>query len=386
MRTLFELLDTDDGRAFLAERGLFTDRDEFRAQLKPPVNDLLSDAVGLPPGSPIVHIGQQVCTDYAPWTLSKFVAGAELRAHEDAVPLVLWHDMYQAEAERFGMRLVLPAGSKQRGIWLAPRSAGRAEPRFIPVGRPAVEEALGQLRDWVTHSVQGRTKPERAAALQRMAVLSETVLAGNLDTLGQVAGGLAGFLLTQRLGVALPRVFLSELMDRGVFTAPMDAFLGRLDEVIVVFNEAVAELVDLDIDPQVRPLPEDYLPLHYSCPADDTRLRLSRDRSAGHHAVATCGCGTDYRFDLGSDPIGLGELAATGRWSPDVSLPVHHNDQASGWVVGRSTALYGIVLNTVIDKVMGGRAIPGWIPPDLLSGPRPGDPGASLLVEYLLGP
>jgi hypothetical protein len=386
MRTLFDLLDTDDGRAYLAERGLFTDVEEFAARLQPPVSPLLNQAMELPDDAPIVHIGQQVCTDYAPWTLSKFVAGAQLQARGDVVPAVLWHDLYQAEAERFGMRLVLPAGTKQKGIWLAPRKAGAGEPRFIEVGRPAVEAALAELATWVSHSVQTRQKPERKAAQARMAVLQEAVLAGELGTLGQAAGAFAGFLLAERLGTDLPQVYLSALMERDVLTGAMNAFLERLDDVRTVFNEAVADLVARDIDPQVRPLPEEYLPLHFSCPDDGTRLRLARDLGTGHHAVATCRCGTEYRFDLGGSPLGLGELAESSRWSPDVSLPVHHNDQASGWVVGRSTALYGLVLNTVIEKVMGGRPIPGWIPPDLMTGPRPGDSESTLLVEYLLGP
>jgi hypothetical protein len=292
--------------------------------------------------------------------------------------------MYQADSERYGMRLVLPAGTKQRGIWLAPRSTGAAEPRFIAVDRPAVEQALRELGGWVSHSVQERPRPERQAAQARMAALAAAVLAGKLDTLGQVAGEFAGFLLARRLGVDLPRVFLSSLVDGGVLTEPLNTFLERLDDVRAVFNEAVADLVAREIDPQVRPLPEDYLPLHFSCPEDGARLRLTHDRSSGHHAVGACRCGTAYRFDLGSDPMSLGELAATRRWSPDVSLPVHHNDQASGWIVGRSTALYGLVLNAVVAKVLGGRPIPGWIPPQLMSGPRPGSTAPSLLVDYLL--
>jgi hypothetical protein len=312
VRTLFDLLDSDDGRDFLADRGLFTDVEVFCAELQPPVSPLLNEALGLPADAPIVHIGQQVCTDYAPWTLSKFVAGAQLGARGDAVPAVLYHDLYQAEAERFGMRLVLPAGTKQKGIWLAPRSAGAAEPRFIEVGRPAVEAALRELAAWVTNSMQTRQKPERKAAQARRAVLEEAVLAHDLDTLGQAAGAFATFLLGQRLGVDLPRVYLSGLMERDVLTGPVNAFLERLDDVRAVFNEGVAALVVRDIDPQVRPLPEDYLPLHFSCPDDGTRLRLTRDLGTGRHAVATCKCGTEYRFDLG-DPLGLGELATTGR-------------------------------------------------------------------------
>lgn len=173
---------------------------------------------------------------------------------------------------------------------------------------------------------------------------------------------------------------LSAVLEQGAFTESLEAYLERREDVVAVFNEAVAELVAQDVDPQVRPLPEDHLPLHYSCPTDGTRLRLSLVDGA---AAATCRCGTGYRFDLGG---GLGELGATGRWSPDVSLPVHCNDAASGWVVGRSTALYGLVLNAVIDRVLGGRPIPGWIPPDLSSAPRPGSEPPTLLVDHLLGP
>jgi hypothetical protein len=380
MRTLFDLLATDDGRAFLDDRGLFTDVDDFRAALQPPVSDVLNEAVGLARGTPLVHIGQQLCADYAPWTLTKFLAGAQLAAYDDAVPVLLWHDLYSAEAERYGMRLVLPSGSKLRGIWFAPRSAGGCEPRFLPVSGAAVEQAFIELSGWVEQAVKDHPKPERAAARERTAALAEAVRAADPQTLGDVDGAFATFLLRHRLGVDLPAVTLSALMDDGVLTASLDAYLERLDDVIAVFNEAVDELIALDVDPQVRPLGEDHLPLHYSCPADGIRLRLTR--RDGHVAVATCRCETTYRFDLEG---GLGELGTTGRWSPDVSLPVHHNDHASGWIVGRSTALYGLVLNAVIAKVMGGRPIPGWIPPDLSSGPQPGSEPPTLLVDYLLG-
>jgi len=380
VRTLFDLLETDSGRGFLAERGLFTDVDEFRAALRPPVSDVLNDAVGLPPGTPLVHIGQQLCADYAPWTLTKFVAGAQLCSYDDAVPVLLWHDLYSAEAERYGQRLVLPSGSKLRGIWFAPRAAGGGEPRFIPVPRATLDQAFRELGGWLEQAVKDRPRPERAAARERLAALAGAVRAAEPETLADVDGALAGHLLRHRLGVALPAVTLSALLERGVLTASLEAYLERLDDVVAVFNEAVEALIAADVDPQVRPLPKDHLPLHYSCPADGSRLRLTRD---GSDAVATCRCGTAYRFDLHD---GLGELAATGRWSPDVSLPVHHNDQAGGWIVGRSTALYGLVLNTVITEVMGGRPIPAWIPPDLTSAPRPGSEPPTLLVDHLLGP
>lgn len=383
MRSLFELLDDAGGRRFLADNDLLTDEQDFVSRLESPIEGSLNELVGLPEGSSLVHIGQQVCSDYAPWTLSKFTAGARLEDDTDAVPVIIWHDTYQADAERYGMRLVLPAGSKQLGIWLAPRSLGHHEPRFIPVGRPAVEEALKQLRAWVTNTVQSRPKPERTAARLRMDKLAEATLAGNLETLSSTNATIAGFLMEQRLGVAIASTSISSMLEHGVLTHSLDKYLACLDDVIAVFNETVAALTAQDIDPQVRPLNPDYLPLHFSCPQDGQRLRLAHEIDGGHFAVATCPCGTTYRFHLGATTPSLGELAETGRWSADVSLPVHHNDCSSGWIVGRSTALYGLVLNAVIARVLGGRPIPGWIPPDLMTGPQPGSPADSLLVEYL---
>lgn len=185
MRTLFDLLDTDSGREFLAERGLFTDVDEFRAALRPPVRDALTAAAGLPTGAPLVHIGQQVCADYAPWTLTKFVAGAQLAGYDDAAPVLLWHDMYSAEAERYGQRLVLPSGSKLRGIWFAPRAAGGSEPRFVPVSPATLDQAFRELGGWLEQAVKDRPKPDRAAARERLAALSEAVHAEKPETLGR---------------------------------------------------------------------------------------------------------------------------------------------------------------------------------------------------------
>lgn len=383
MRSLFDLLATPDGRRFLAENGLLTDIDDFRARLNPPICDDLNTLIGLPRSSRLVHIGQQVCSDYAAWTLTKFTAGAQLGRYGDVQPVALWHDTYQAVSERYGMRVVVPSGSKQLGIWFAPRAVGHREPRFIPVGRPAVEEVLKRLGAWVTSRMQDRPKDERTAARSRLEALAEAVLAEDLATLGSTNAAFAGFLLAGRLGERLPSTMLSTMLDEGVLTSSVNAYLENIDDVIAVFNEAVAELSSQDVDPQVRPLDADYLPLHFSCPQDGSRLRLTHDRTGGHFGVATCGCGTSYRFDLGRTTMSLGELATVGRWSLDVSLPIHHNDQASGWIVGRSTALYGLVLNAVTERVLGGRPIPGWIPPDLTSGPRPGSQSDSLLVAYL---
>ncbi len=384
MRSLTDLLKSDAGRDFLAARGMYADPAEFARQLRAPLSADLNTHVGLPRDTHLVHIGQQVCADYHPATATKFAAARELASLSGVSPVVLWHDAYAAESERYGMRMVLPSGSKQVGVWLAPRRLGSGEPRFIQVDPDALEQALESLRKWVTHRTQEQTKDRRQEAQARMDRLAEAVRAVDVATLGDANATIANFLLREHLGVELPSATVSSMLATGQLTPSISSYLACLDEVVVVFNEAVADLVSHDIDPQVAPLGDDYLPLRYACPTDGARLVLRHAREGDDHfATATCRCGASYRFHLGTGTMNLGELEATGRWSPDVSLPIHHRDAASGWIVGRSTALYGLVMNQVIDRVLAGRPIPGFIPPDLLEDASPDPPGVSLLVDYL---
>lgn len=48
-----------------------------------------------------------------------------------------------------------------------------------------------------------------------------------------------------------------------------------------------------------------------------------------------------------------------------MTLPVYLNAYVSGVVAGRSTALYGLVLDEVLRKVLGSRPIPMMVPPQL---------------------
>jgi len=211
-------------------------------------------------------------------------------------------------------------------------------------------------------------------------LLAGALLDGGVATLADANRALLTTVLREQVGFEPRAVFASEMVAAGLLVASVEEYLARIDEVVEVFNAAVARLVADDVDPQVRPLGADYLPLRYSCPRDGTRLRLDRD-GAGLRAVATCRCGTRYEFELG-DPPQLDQLRASGRWSIDVSMPVHHNDLASGWVGGRSTALYGIVFNEVLMKVLGRRPLPVLLPAHLR--PERGEE-ETLLVGYLAG-
>jgi hypothetical protein len=69
-----------------------------------------------------------------------------------------------------------------------------------------------------------------------------------------------------------------------------------------------------------------------------------------------------------------------------VLLPVFLNDLASGVVGGRSSAVYGMVLNRVLREALGEDPIPMLVPESLVSEDGVGtEPvGKSLVVSYLL--
>ena len=316
---------------------------------------------------------------------AKFAAADTLRGAE-ATPVVLWHDLDRAGSERRGMRVVLPSGKKTRGVWLAPRALADRETRFIDIEPAALARLFEELRAWVDNNLPA----DRAAAGARVEALAGAVLARAPVTLGDVNAALSDHLLRAQLGLELPSTTLSAMAARGMLTASVEAYLNALDDVVCVFNETIARLTETGVDPHLRPIGDDYLPLFGSCRRCGARLRLAHERAGvDHYAVATCRCGERHRHHLGTGTPALGELAETGRWSPDVSLPIHHNHLASGWVVGRSTALYGMVLNEVMQRALGVDPIPGFIPAQL-SDDGNGEAAAqaygdSLLMEYLIG-
>jgi hypothetical protein len=156
-------------------------------------------------------------------------------------------------------------------------------------------------------------------------------------------------------------------------------------DVVLVFNESVEQLRGAGVDPQVHRLADNYLPLHYSCPTDGRRLNLVRDMDGvDRFAVATCACGSYYRFWLGSRSTSLAQLTETDRWSVDVTLPIYLNDLVSGVVGGRSAALYGIVLGSVLEKVLSRRPVPTLVPRAMDASPVTSDQVDSLFYDYLV--
>ena len=377
MRTLGDLLADPRELAFLEERGMFTDPEAFATRLAPPADPRLADRLAVPSGQPLVYVGQQPASDYGAATLAKFAAARE-EALAGVTTAIIWHDADRAGSERLGMRIVLPLGRRRRGIRLAERRFEDREGRWVPVDRAELLDAVAQVREWTGNALPG--DPE---AVHRVDRLAEAVLARDVDTIARACAALATVLLREQLGLCAPAVFVSDLVGAGMLDAALDVYLARLDEVVRVFNAARDELLARDIDPHVRALGADHLPLHLSCRADRARLRLSHERRGrDHFAVATCRCGRSYRFHLGSGEPSLGELAGTADWSPGITLPILHDVLLSGWIAGRSSALYGLVLNAVVERVLERRPVPAYLPAGLA-----GDAGhpESLLVAYLTG-
>jgi hypothetical protein len=92
-----------------------------------------------------------------------------------------------------------------------------------------------------------------------------------------------------------------------------------------------------------------------------------------------------YRFHLGQDRLSMAEIVPTQRWSPDVTLPLLMKGYVSGLVAGRSSALYGLVLNEVLTRVWGERPVPMLVPERCKARADAPEQVDSLLYTYLTG-
>ncbi|HKX25134.1 MAG TPA: hypothetical protein VJP08_02330 [Actinomycetota bacterium] len=374
MRSLIDLLGSPDGHTFLEERGVQVSEDAFVGGLRTPVRSGLGDVVDLGPGS-LVYTAHQLQCDYALSVTAKLRTLADFNGRDDIAPLAAWLDMDRTGSNKLSTSIAWPRGGGS--VRLAPQRFKEREPRFVPVERDRLQEVMAKLEAWA-RSVGDD------GAIQRHRPLAEALLADGVDTLADANLRLTSAMLKGYLGVEVPSVLVSEVAARGLLTEPVEAAVADLDGFVGVFNAAIDALVAADVDPQVRHLGEGYFPLRYSCSNCQARCTLvHRRRDADHFAEVTCrSCGAEHRFHLGSGTPSAGEVFATGRWSADVSLPAYLNDLVSGVVVGRSSALYGLVLNEVVAKVLGGDPVPALIPPRL-SEILETDSAGSLLYEYL---
>ncbi len=386
MSALSELAASERGAALLREEGVFLDRGLFLEAIAPPGRDALarlSRHSGRDEGraSATVYMGQQLSVDYGASVFAKLAALGELQADHDVRGCGLWVDVDRAGSDKRMTVISWPRRGGRVGVSMAPPGSKDREPRFIPIEKRELRKALDRLRTYLGEAGVG------ARGLDRYAHLRAVLLGSPADTLADLSAEVTDLLLAEN-GIRLAPVRLSTLLEEKDLTEQVEACINVLPRVIQVFNRALFELREGGIDPLLHPLADDYLPLRISCASDATRLPLRRrDETDGTYAVATCRCGATYRFRLGRRQLSFDEIAQTRRWSPDVLLPTLINDLASGVVAGRSSAIYGMVLNRVLREALEKEPIP-MIVPESLTSRDPDGTGLvadSLMVSYLLG-
>jgi hypothetical protein len=197
---------------------------------------------------------------------------------------------------------------------------------------------------------------------------------------------LTHFLLAHVFNFVPHSAILSRLLETDLVWSEVDLFLNHLGDSRRVFNEAIQSLTWRNINPQVTPLADSYLPLFYSCEADSRRLRLYHHlQGQDHFAVSACKCGREYKFHLGRGQLSIAELVQTRRWSPDVCFPMFFNDLVSGFVAGKSSAIYLLVMNQVLRKVLGKTPVPVLVPESLKAKENGHGQFDSLLYRYFAG-
>lgn len=349
MRSLSDLLTSPDGVAFLESEGVVADRAHFVRALKPPVTARLADLLGAEDGR-LVYAAQQVSIDYRESVLCKLrdLASLEREAGLSGVFISVDTDRSGAHAGPNAVHIMWPLEGREHPVRISPSAFDAVESRFVPVDPARLTSAIDRLGAYVRQSGLGKS-PGARSRLERLRALFVEPAAG---TLSEFNDRVTGFLLSAHLGLRLRSVMLSELINRGLITDDVNVFINHLEQMRLAFNGAVTDLAARGINPQVKPVGEDYLPVHFSCAADNRRLRLRRvAEGRDQFAVAGCPCGASYRFFLGTERLSIDELARTNRWSPDVCLLMFLNDLVSGAIVGKSSGLYGMVLNRVLKAV-----------------------------------
>lgn len=372
-----DLMNTVEGLRFLESEGVFTDQQDFRNALCNPVKPNLADELGT--HKKLVCSGQQVYVDYRQSVLSKIELLREMEQDEALFPFFLWVDTDRSGSDNLITKLAWPESSKKGPVTILPPHAGEVEARFVSLDPTQLTSAADKLE---THLHQSKHHVEGAKERYRqLRVIFTTHSPGHLSEFNL---RLTAFLLNNVLGYIPRSVMLSALLQQQVFLDEIDLLVNHLAGVVNVFNQAVKRLEAKGIDPQVRPLAEDYLPLFLTCEGDDRRLRLHHQiEGEDHFAVTACKCGRAYRFHLGRHDLSVAEISRTNRWSPDVCFPIVINDLVSGYVAGKSSAIYLLVMNQVLRQILNKTPVPILVPIDLALNETNANPFDSLIYRYL---
>jgi len=360
MQSLTDLLHSSEGLDFLESEGVFVTQDTFIDQLKLPVKPNLAIDLGAE-NRKLVCSGQQVYVDYRQSVLSKIEILRDMDLNKDLFPFFLWVDTDRSGSDNLISKFAWPPPSKKGPITVLSPKSRDVEMRFAPIDSSILMSAIDKLGTYLRQSDKNTE-----GAKERYQQLRAIFTNNRFDTLSEFNLQLTDFLLTHVFGYMPHSMMLSSILDQEVILNEVDLFVNCIREVVDTFNEAIADLSQKHINPQLKPLPESYLPLFFSCEVDNRRLRLFHHiDNDDHFAVSRCKCGQEYKFYLGQNSLSIAEIAQTNRWSPDVCFPIFLNDLVSGFVAGKSSALYLIVMNAMLRQVLGKTAVPILAPVNL---------------------
>jgi len=232
------------------------------------------------------------------------------------------------------------------------------ETRFVKLDQKQIRSSIDRLGTLIRQTNPSQKAIESYSALRKL--FSET----NASTLAELNLEVTSFLVEDYLQVSINNIIASQLIQDPIVLDALKCLISQREGVIEAYNNSVQKLVELGIDPQVRKLPPFYLPLHFSCDQDNTRVNLTYNKKGeDHYAAGECKCGKTFEFFIGSNTnVNLDEVVSTNRWSPDVTLPLLLREGISGAIVGKSSALYGIVLNQVLKEALSKTPVPMLVP------------------------
>jgi hypothetical protein len=360
MQELSDLLGSPAGLEFLSLKQVFVRQEEFIDAAQPPLSSGLDMLLGIDGSQRLVCAGQQLYLDYRQSIVNKLNQLNALEQDNSVETCFIWHDTDRSAADPLMNKFLWHMNGKEYPLRVAPPKTNEVEARFVILEPTILEQVMNTMRNYLFQS----PVKDKEFTKQRYDQLGALFLGGGGMSLSQFNLQITQLLLEEVLHLKPKAVMLSTVLDQGLLTAEINRCINQLDDFIRVFNEGVAALVEQDINPQVRPLPEDYFPLHYSSPTDGQRIRLRHKVEGNQHFAFGQGAdGESYSFSLGSQELSIEEIAVTGRWSPDVTFPIFLNDMVSGYVMGKSSALYGLVMREVLTRVLDKKPVPFLVPP-----------------------
>jgi len=378
MQSLADLMNSPQGQQWLASKGVFTSTQQFKESLKAPARSDLAVTLGVD-GKKLICSGQQLYIDYHQSVISKILTLQEFKDDPDLFPFFLWVDTDRSGSDNLITKFAWPVDSKKGPIRITPSGMKDIESRFVQLDPVQLRGAIDKLATYLLQSNVVRKSAK--SKYQELRTFFDRESAGILSDFNYQV---TYFLLNKHLGYSPNAVILSDAINRGLITEEINLVINHLDEVIKVFNASVQSMQEMGIDPQVEIRDQDYLPLFYSCDIDNLRLRLNHVVESGDHfATGTCRCGKNYRFNLGQGTLSIAEIAETQRWSPDVLMPAFFNDYVSGYVAGKSSALYLLIINDVLQQVLGKTPVPILVPESLGRSDLMPNQVDSLLYDYL---